>query len=76
MGIRDSLRRVLGGGGRHDRLTEHDRENRQTRERAVEQLLASRTCDGCGRRCPLSRPHCAHGYEVQSKAIARAGLRR
>lgn len=75
--LTETLRAMFGkGADEGEELSEHERQNRSSRNEAAQALLESRRCDGCGRRCPLSRPRCAHGYEVQAKTLARAGLGR
>ena len=48
--------------------------NERARAQARARLLAAQSCPGCNRHCALDHPRCAHGFEVQAKRLAAAGL--
>lgn len=67
----------LFGGGREGCEAEaHAKDDERALEQARERFLSGQRCPGCTRSCPLARPRCAHGFEVQAKRLAAAGLRR
>ena len=66
--------RLINRDSTHDTPDAQARENERARSQARARLLATHSCPGCNRHCTLVHPRCAHGFEVQAKRLATAGL--